>query len=115
MEESVKSRTIEFVKAKGIKMKVFEERCGLSSGYVTSMRKGFGPDKLTGVLKAFPELNRNWLLYGEGKMLAAEIDTPKETIAEALGHSIATVTDIYIKFNRRKIDEANRRVIDLLK
>ena len=55
MEESVKSRTIEFVKAKGIKMKVFEERCGLSSGYVTSMRKGFGPDKLTGVLKAFPE------------------------------------------------------------
>ena len=70
MEESVKSRTIEFVKAKGIKMKVFEERCGLSSGYVTSMRKGFGPDKLTGVLKAFPELNRNWLLYGEGKMMA---------------------------------------------
>ena len=25
-----------------------------------------------------------------------------ETNAEALGHSIATVTDIYIKFNRRK-------------
>ena len=72
MEESVKSRTIEFVKAKGIKMKVFEERCGLSSGYVTSMRKGFGPDKLTGVLKAFPELNRNWLLYGEGKMLSGD-------------------------------------------
>ena len=47
MEESVKSRTIEFVKAKGIKMKVFEERCGLSSDYLTSMRKGFGPDKLT--------------------------------------------------------------------
>ena len=42
----------------------------------------------------------------------AEIDTPKENIAEALGHSVATVTDIYIKFNRRKIDEANRRVID---
>ena len=76
MEESVKSRTIEFVKAKGIKMKVFEERCGLSSGYVTSMRKGFGPDKLNGVLKAFPELNRNWLLYGEGKMLADD-----ETVA----------------------------------
>ena len=32
--------------------------------------------------------------------------------AEALGHSVATVTDIYIKFNRRKIDAANRRVID---
>ena len=50
-------------------MKSFETKCGLSSGYVTSMRKGFGSDKLNNVLTAFPELNRDWLLYGEGEML----------------------------------------------
>lgn len=33
------------------------------------MRKGFGSDKLNNVLTAFPELNRDWLLYGEGEML----------------------------------------------
>ncbi|WP_080902924.1 site-specific integrase [Parabacteroides sp. Marseille-P3160] len=45
--------------------------------------------------------------------LAAELDIPKETIAAALGHSQnATVTDVYIDFNRKKVDEANRRVID---
>ena len=69
MDTTIKDRTIEFVKHKGITMKTFEQRCGLSSGYVTSMRKGFGSDKLNNVLIAFPELNRDWLLYGEGEML----------------------------------------------
>ena len=73
MDKSVKDRTIEFVKYKGITMKTFEIRCGLSSGYVTSMRKGFGSDKLSNVLTAFPELNRDWLLYGEGEMLKSNI------------------------------------------
>lgn len=69
MDKSVKNRTIEFIKYKGITMKSFEFQCGLSTGYVTSMRKGFGIDKLNNVLNAFPELNRDWLLYGEGEML----------------------------------------------
>lgn len=73
MDKSVKDRTIEFVKYKGITMKSFELKCGLSTGYVTSMRKGFGTDKLNNVLTAFPELNRDWLLYGEGDMLKGNI------------------------------------------
>ena len=72
MENSVKSRAVEFVNHLGIKMKTFEERCGLSSGYITSMRKGFGSDKLNNVLTAYPELSREWLLYGEGEMLKSE-------------------------------------------
>ena len=45
--------------------------------------------------------------------IAAELDIPKETISEALGHEIGSrITSIYIKFNQKKVDEANRRVID---
>lgn len=44
--------------------------------------------------------------------IAASLDIPKETIAAALGHGGNTVTDIYIDFDRRKVDEANRRVLD---
>lgn len=72
MDTSIKERTIMFVKHLGVSMKTFEEACGLSSGYVTSMRKGFGPDKLNNVLNAYPQLNRDWLLYGEGNMLKTE-------------------------------------------
>lgn len=44
--------------------------------------------------------------------IAASLDIPKETIAHALGHGGQTVTDIYIDFDQRKVDEANRKVLD---
>jgi hypothetical protein len=43
------------------------------------------------------------------------LDTPKETISAALGHNIGSdVTSIYIKFDLKKVDDANRRVIDYM-
>lgn len=57
-------------------MKEFERRCKLSTGYVTSMRKGYGIEKLNNVLRAFPDLNRDWLLYGEGEMLKTDHTKP---------------------------------------
>lgn len=51
----------------------------------------------------------SWATY------AAEMEIPKDTISEALGHSHgAKVTGVYIKFSRDKIDAANRKVIDYL-
>ncbi len=44
--------------------------------------------------------------------IAAELDIPKETISASMGHSAGTVTDIYINFDRNKIDLANRKVMD---
>lgn len=44
--------------------------------------------------------------------IAAGLDIPKETIAQALGHIRPTVTDVYITFDNTKIDKANRAVID---
>lgn len=71
MEKTIKERVMEFIKFKKISVKEFENRCGLSNGYIGSMRKGFGPGKLNNVLTAFPELNRDWLLYGEGEMVSS--------------------------------------------
>lgn len=68
----IRERTYKFVKFKGITMKKFEQMCGLSNGYVSSMRHGFGPEKLTNVLLQFPDLSREWLLYGEGEMLKTQ-------------------------------------------
>lgn len=46
--------------------------------------------------------------------IAAELDLPKETISAALGHSSNTTTDIYIDFNSKKIDDANRKVLNFI-
>lgn len=46
---------------------------------------------------------------------AAEIDIPIETISRALGHIHGlTVTNLYIRYDYDKIDDANRKVIDYI-
>lgn len=57
------------------------------------------------------ELSTYWARHSWAT-IAAELDIPKETIAAALGHGGNSVTDVYIRFDDRKIDEANRRVLD---
>ena len=44
--------------------------------------------------------------------IAGELEIPKETIKKALGHGKKEVTDIYIKFDPKKVDDANRKVIN---
>lgn len=59
----------------------------------------------------WPGLSTYWARH-TWATIAASLDIPKETIAHALGHSQNSVTDIYIDFDMRKVDEANRRVMD---
>ena len=59
-----------------------------------------------------PDISTYWSRH-TWATIAAELDIPKETISEALGHEIGSrVTSVYIKFNQKKVDEANRKVID---
>lgn len=75
-------------------------------------RKGRGGKKTHTPL--FPDLSQYWCRH-TWATIAAELDIPKETIAAALGHDMGnTTTAIYINFNQKKVDEANRRVIDFL-
>lgn len=48
--------------------------------------------------------------------IAFEIGIPKDTISLALGHSFGlSVTDTYIEYSTKQVDEANRKVLDLIK
>lgn len=73
--QNPKSRLIEFISHLGIGQKKFEERCGLSNGYVNNSKGNFGASKLDDILRAFPQLNRIWLLTGEGEMLKSDVGT----------------------------------------
>jgi len=71
---------------------------------------GRGGKKL--ITSLFPDISSYWARH-TWATIAASLDIPKETISAALGHEIGSpVTSIYIKFDRKKVDEANRRVID---
>lgn len=70
METTVKQRLITFIKYKGLSQSRFEKAVGLSNGFVNNISKSIGADKLQRILGIFPDINQNWLLTGNGQMLA---------------------------------------------
>lgn len=66
---TIKDRLLFFVDSLDLTRAEFERRAGLSNGYLKNFKGNIGPSKLEGLLKAFPELSRVWLLTGEGGML----------------------------------------------
>lgn len=105
-------------------LNVYEKTNGNYRNYMAAMnralgnighfeRKGMGGKKIRNIL--FPDLTTYWARH-TWATIAASLDIPKETISEALGHEIGSkVTSIYINFDQKKVDEANRKVIDSLK
>ncbi|WP_276879396.1 site-specific integrase [Bacteroides heparinolyticus] len=76
-------------------------------------RSGLGGKKH--ITPLFPDISSYWARH-TWATIAASLDVPKETIAAALGHEIGmSVTSIYINFDMRKVDEANRLVLDKIK
>ena len=65
----IKARVLEFLKAKKLTQTEFCNRMGVCNTYVGAMRKGMAPDKIKRMCEIFPDLNRDWLVYGEGEML----------------------------------------------
>lgn len=58
-----------------------------------------------------PDISVYWARH-TWATIASYLDVPERTIATALSHADNSVTGIYINFDTRKVDEANRKVID---
>lgn len=60
----------------------------------------------------FPKITTYWSRHTWAS-IASDLDIPDRTIAEALGHETGNrTTNIYIHYNRKKVDAANRKIID---
>ncbi len=69
----IKDRISEYCKHKNIAISRFEKSAGLSNGYFNQVKKRPSEDKIRGILEAFPDLNTDWLLTGEGSMLKSNV------------------------------------------
>ena len=90
MEQTVKERLMEFIASEGIANSRFEQMCGLSNGYIKGLKRTPGSNKIAGILEAFPRLNPNWLLTGEGSMLI-EGDGNEHSIGNRTDNKISGV------------------------
>lgn len=72
---SIKERVKTFAESRSLTIRGFEKAVSLSNGYINNLKNGFSPNVLSRILETFPDLSREWLLYGEGEMLKEEVPT----------------------------------------
>lgn len=65
------------------------------------------------LIQPYKRLASYWARHSWATIAVNECDLSKDTVSAALGHEYGSkVTSVYINFDVRKVDEANRRVID---
>jgi hypothetical protein len=65
----MKKRLLEFLSYLGIGQTKFEERAGLSRGYINKLKGNMKLDTINKIVLAYPEINKEWLISGVGEML----------------------------------------------
>lgn len=72
---SVKSRVKVFCEHLKISVSTFEKSINVSNGYVNSISKSIGLEKISTILENYSTLNLEWLLTGQGDMLKSTLST----------------------------------------
>lgn len=73
---TVKARLLHLLKEKRMSQTEFAKLMGVSPTYIGAMRRSLSEARLRRLLEIFPDLRRDWVLFGEGDML----EEPDEVI-----------------------------------
>lgn len=69
-DSPIKKRVLALVSHfSGNNKKAFENEVGLSNGFINNIKMTIHPKSSEKILSKHPEINRDWLLFGEGEML----------------------------------------------
>lgn len=69
-DSPIKKRVLALVSHfSGNNKKAFENEVGLSNGFINNIKMTIHPKSSEKILSKYPEINRDWLLFGEGEML----------------------------------------------
>ena len=75
----IKDRLFLYFQEKNLSNYKVEQACGLSNGYLRNLRKAPSIEIIDKILSKYTDLNREWLLYGEGSMLKTIVNDPAQT------------------------------------
>lgn len=86
MENVIYQRIMQIIKNEGLSVRQFEERCGFSNRYVKSLEKSSPTlEKVEKILATFPNVNRNWLMFGDAQINADVETRPRIPTSVAAG------------------------------
>jgi phage repressor protein C with HTH and peptisase S24 domain len=81
----MKERLIKFLSYLGIGQAKFAKNVGLSKGYVNNVKDNITIESIKKILSVYPELNENWLLTGDGKMLKTQQPVKQISTHQSIG------------------------------
>lgn len=117
---SVKERIKKFCVSNNLTIREFENSINASNGYVNSISKGIGEDKLSLIIENYPNLNIAWLLTGIGAMYYSFEGIVNGSGNQAIGGSTINVSESEIEYYRKRVSELEKlveqkdKVIDVL-
>lgn len=109
-------RLLEYLSAKGISENKATFDCGLSKGLICQAKSGkadIGNKAVEKILATYDDLNRVWLLTGEGSMLLGDQETPAPEQTAPNG-SLIDYLQRKIAELEGKIDKLNEEKAELL-
>lgn len=68
----MRERIKQFICHSGLSIADFEKNCGLANGTIAKVGNNTRRSTLDRISSAYPDLNINWLLTGEGEMLKSQ-------------------------------------------
>lgn len=80
---TVKGRLLTYLKENRIPQTEFCKRLGVAPTYIGVIRKSIPAEKINRIVTLYPNLNRDWLLYGEGEMYVKGTNDPQKLLKEA--------------------------------
>lgn len=118
--KTVKERLKEFINYIGIGQTKFEANCGLSNGYVNNIRVSIQPKTLQKIALSYPDLNRAWLLTGEGEMIVDNQHLNKEESGDTIVLPVSVWKIIQAQaeslvIRDRQLDARDRQIEELIK
>ena len=116
MEMETKERIMQLITALGLSKAEFERVCGLSNGYINSIRNTIGSKGATLILDRFPNVNRSWLVLGEGEMFRTDgqvVAGNNNTAIQGNGNNLNSETAAFLSLLRKK-DEQIDRLLDII-
>lgn len=92
---------MQLIAALGMSKAEFERVCGLSNGYVNSIRNTIGSKGIAQILAQFPQVNKSWLVFGEGEMF---VDNKGETIYAPINQEINGDNNTQVAGNNNQVN-----------
>ena len=114
--DTVKERLLEYLKANRITQAEFGRMMGVSTAYVSTMRESLSLDMQKKVKAAFPDLNMQWLLFGEGDMIIKGAGTCTQIGQNTYNNNSSSALEKAIDeiAEQRKLTAASQSQVDRL-